>query len=224
MMHLAMSYFDKVALAPEESDSGYPRLSERVDLIRSGQIGRNWTYVTKRDYGWFQDSEVDALRKRAVEENIGIIHMVRDPRDVLISRHAGHGGGASAYVTEEHWSRSVSAAEHLLSALGDYPRKMEVRYEDLVLQPERVEEDMARVFGLRPRRSNRSITEIRSNLDRMRSTLDPSLDEAAHGIRDISSESIGRWEAQTANVLDGVESPVIRDQIVKFIERHGYAG
>ena len=54
---------------------------------------------------------------------MGLILFVRDPRDVLCSRHSG-ASPDQAYVTPEHWHASIRAGEALFENLRDYEAKV----------------------------------------------------------------------------------------------------
>ena len=90
MLPLAMVCFQNVTLSESETSIQYPYLPKRLKLA----LNLGWRpgpkfYITKRGSGWYHQSRVDLLLSHVRLENIGLIHLVRDPRDVLLSRYAG---------------------------------------------------------------------------------------------------------------------------------------
>ena len=76
-----------------------------------------------------------------------VVHMLRDPRDVLASQRAMWGSRAQHIVSTTHdWRRSAALARrHQAVHRGSYAV---VRYEDLVLDPARVVRDLCRTLDL----------------------------------------------------------------------------
>jgi hypothetical protein len=76
----------------------------------------------------------------------GVVHMVRDPRDVLASQRAAWGRAAQHIVsTVDDWRGSVALARLRARERGAY---VAVRYEDLVAEPARVVRDVCRALDL----------------------------------------------------------------------------
>lgn len=115
-----------------------------------------------------------------------VIHMVRDPRDVLASQRATWGRLAQHIVsTADDWRRSAALGHREQGARrGAY---LVVRYEDLVTDPQRVVGEVCRMLGLDARPEM---------LDTARLPLWPPSDandlQAATQGRDISRASVGR--------------------------------
>ena len=78
----------------------------------------------------FED-QLDWIRKN----NIGIINVIRDGRDVVLSD--------GKYVKPERWISSMVQREKYADIID-----MEVKYEDLIKYPNNIQENMCRVFGL----------------------------------------------------------------------------
>jgi hypothetical protein len=76
-----------------------------------------------------------------------VVHMLRDPRDILASQRAMWGSRAQHIVSTTHdWRRSAALAQrHQAVHRGSYAV---VRYEDLVIDPARVVRDVCRTLDL----------------------------------------------------------------------------
>jgi hypothetical protein len=225
MLHLAMGCFSNLMLSEDESSPFYPFLGERARLaLRVGwRPGRKF-YVTKRDSGWYKPKHRDALTALTRTENIGLIYMVRDPRDVMISRHAvsKHGSPTEAYVTPQHWYESILAGEHIFRALSDYPRKLLLRYEDLVTEPEAAERRMVERFGLVQNPDAFPIDRVKDNYERLKIAFGTDQIMALNGLRNMSASSIGRWRSHPEeNPLEEAPPP-IREKLSTFCAEHGY--
>jgi len=222
MLHLAMGCFSNVMLSEDESSPFYPFLGERARLaLRVGwRPGRKF-YITKRDSGWYKPKHRDVLVALSRLENIGLIYMVRDPRDVMLSRHAGSQRD-EAYVTPQHWYDSILAGEHIFRSLADYPRKLLLRYEDLVTEPEAAEKRLVACFGLAQNPDAFPIDRVKDNYERLKIAFGNDQIRALNGLRNMSAASIGRWRIHPEeNVLDTAPA-AIREKIDAFCAEHGY--
>jgi len=222
MLHLGMVHFRHVILAPNESSIAHPFLRERLRVVgRSFRTPGKTHYITKRDHGWFLTELVDQAVKEALTSNIGVIHIVRDPRDVMSSKHQGDRSHGS-YVSFEHWKRSVLAGEQMFRLLGDHERKAEIRYEDLVQDPGVVEEELCAKFGLAPRDPGRSIAQLKENLEATGQTIHPDLVLAVHRIRNMDPNSAFRWKHSPPDLASRIQSPSDWKLLSAFLEKHGY--
>lgn len=131
----------------------------------------------------------------AADPRVWILHMVRDPRDVVVSRHDK--------APEKYWThlglwqlyrRAARRAE-------GHPRFLTLRYEDLVRTPDRVQEEIAAFLPFLRRRCRFS---------EVQRFWKPSQDSlvALGGDRPVSTSSIGAWRDHR---------PRLRAQL----ERHG---
>lgn len=80
------------------------------------------------------------------DPSLHVLAMLRDPRGVICSRHPRR---PDDYFSDYgRWRAHLSA----IAALGDHPRLLWVRYEDLLARPDEVQEQIGRCFPfLRPR-------------------------------------------------------------------------
>jgi len=86
--------------------------------------------------------EFERQAETVSSEGIGIINVIRDGRDVLLSD--------GNYVKPKRWIESVKQRES--SVYGDLI-SLEVRYEDLVRNPDKVQKQMEEKFGLKSKKS-----------------------------------------------------------------------
>jgi pimeloyl-ACP methyl ester carboxylesterase len=114
------------------------------------------------------------------DPQLWILHMVRDPRDVVVSVHERD---PDAYWTHlrlwKSYRRSARRAE-------GHPRFVTLRYEDLVRDPDGVQAEIeARLPFLKRRRKFSEFHRFADPPARSR--------EALSGVREISADRIGRW-------------------------------
>lgn len=122
-----------------------------------------------------------------IMRNLYVIYMVRDPRDMIVSKHAIDPDRYWASLT--HWKTYTTYGRRLTS----HPRFIIVRYEDLVTQPGQIQDYlMKRMPFLIKKASFNSYHEI----------AQPSKDSmmALGGVRLASSSSIGNWRKHLPRV------------------------
>ncbi len=133
------------------------------------------TYLSK----W--PGEMSSVRRRLqFDQNFHVICMLRDPRDVVTSRHAND--KARYWAPLRLWQQNFRHARALL----DHARLIPVRYEDLVTRPDEVQTEIARRLPFL--RATGSFTEF----DR-RSNPSVEADAALGGVRTIRPDSISNW-------------------------------
>jgi hypothetical protein len=224
MLHLAMACFANVTLSESESDVRYPFLLKRIGLaLQLGwRPGRKF-FVTKRDAGWLTPPCIEPLIEETRRENIGLIHMVRDPRDIMLSQYDGSVRAPNRpYVTDEHWYTSIMAADRIFKALDGHKRKLVVRYEDVVLDPLTTQQRFAATFGLEPNANALSIDRVKDNFQRLGIRFRGDELKALNGLRNMDARSIGRWRnVEPRPSLDTMQ-PAIRARLEAFCAEHGY--
>ncbi|WP_352928364.1 sulfotransferase [Mesorhizobium sp. M0938] len=129
----------------------------------------------------------------------GLIYCVRHPFDVLTSSHPQTRTLRRFHVTAERWLAEYDALLQLKKAQPDR-QVLYVRYEDMVGEPDVVQERIARSFGLAPR---------------IRFSQDP-----ANPIRETS---IRKWE-RSAEFLTYLSSlpPAFLARVERFCGEFGY--
>jgi hypothetical protein len=115
-----------------------------------------------------------------IDRDLWIIHMLRDPRDVVVSRHAKEPDRYWANL--RLWRQYHRAA---CKAMG-HARFVTVRYEDLVTEPEGVQEELMRRMPFLVRRA--AFRDFHETARPSQPTL-----EALGGLRPLETASIGAW-------------------------------
>jgi hypothetical protein len=221
VLHLAMACFSNVVLSELETDVRYPYLLGRADLaLRFGWRPGRKHYVTKRASGWHKPENVKELIKQVRCEDIGLIHLIRDPRDVMLSHYPGR---SEPYVSVEHWYESILAGDRIFHELGDHPRKLTLRYEDLVLDSERTAQRISAVFGLQKNPGAFPISQVKDNFEHLHIRFASFALRNLNGLRNMDSNSIGRWRQgeipSTVNEL----KPYVRQRFNAFCAEHDYS-
>ncbi len=225
MLHLAFACFADVILSEFESDVLYPYLRERLELaMRFGWRRQQKYYVTKRNARWYELDQIDQLINQTRLESIGLVHLVRDPRDVMLSTYPGstRDGAGLAYVSAEQWYTSILAADRVFGELASHPRKLVLRYEDVVLDPQGVEEKIAKALGMRRDTKALPINRIKDNFEQLRISFDPITLRNLNGLRNMDPNSIGRWRRDGSVPVAADMKPRIRDRFDAFCVEHNY--
>jgi hypothetical protein len=223
MLHAGMVCFENVFLSAAETPIHFPYLAKRIELaLRIGSDPGRKHYITKRNRGWFKPPNRAELIAQTRFENIGLIHIVRDPRDVFLSMHSGDKQSEKPYVTREHWYDSILAADTVFEELRDYPRKLVIRYEDVVREPSLAEERIATTFELRRDARALPMNRVKDNFERLDVQISSSFIGALNGLRNMDEKSIGRWRGEEDSVKTETLPPEIRTRYLKFCEEHGY--
>lgn len=221
MLHLAMACFRNVTLSNSESGIQHPHLRERLGLaLRSSTLRGRKHYITKRDPGWITPRHVDDLIKWTRLENIGILHVVRDPRDVMLSQHARVPG--APYMSQERWYESTLAADRILRILSDHSRKLTVRYEDIILQPLVSQQRIAAAFGLEPSPDALPIDRVKDNFEILGLRYDDRELTNLNGLRNMDSRTVGQWRRSAEKPSFETMSSEIRAWLEKFCDEYGY--
>ena len=138
--------------------------------------------------------------------NLFFIYMVRDPRDVVVSRHANYPDG---YFTGLGF---YLRAEKCASRLASHPRFIVIRYEDLVRNPDAVQEFLEKRLPFLERQHRFSEFHLHAKVSQDSS-------QALNGVRPPDARSIGGWR----NHLPRVSAQVRKFPAVnQILARHGY--
>lgn len=220
MLHLAMVCFKDTIISDEETEIEYPNLSERLRIVlKHGWPGVRKHYVTKRIYAWFKPDHVERLLATAPAENVGLINLIRDPKDVLVSRYVG---SDRPYVSPEHWYESIAAAERVFSEVPPHLDRLTVRYEDFVSQPQPTASAIARSFALEHDPAAYSIDRVRDNFERANVQFKEAALRNTKGLRNVDARSIGLWRNEAGDHPWLTSPPHIRAKLEAFCKEHGY--
>ena len=116
----------------------------------------------------------------SIDRNFHVVAMVRDPRDIVVSVH---GQDPSRYWAPLRYWKSRSA---VLRRLGRHKRCVVIRYEDLVREPDAVQERLAAKMPFLKQRC--SFSAFHTSATPARKSLD-----ALGPLRAINPQSIGNW-------------------------------
>ena len=134
----------------------------------------------------------DAAAFLARDPNLWIICMLRDPRDIVVSRHARR--------PDRYWSHLglVRPRCDLLETLKDHPRFIPIRYEDLVTNPNAVQDRLHATMPFLQQRHQFS------DFHRVAKPSDASV-TALNGLRPVTNSGIGRWRSDLPRLTAQLE-------------------
>jgi hypothetical protein len=125
------------------------------------------------------------------DENLWIVFLLRDPRDVIVSQHRLRPGTYWCHLGL--WKRRYAIAR----TLWNHPRFSVVRYEDLAERPDEVQKELqARMPFLR-------ITRPFSAFGG--EGVSAASERALGGVRPVTADSIGAWRSQKGRVVSQLE-------------------
>ncbi len=219
-----MGAFEHAVLHPVEANPVWrPTLKDSFNLaLASPRRQERLLYVTKRNYAWHEDAVIREVAEEIAHANIGLIMIVRDPRDSLTSRHANH-GDTEFYLDTERWVRSVTAGVELFELLQDHARKIVIRYEDLVCDPVVTREAIEQRLSIRLDPQIEDWSRLKSNLQNIE--VSDRLAVALHKVRDFDANSVGKWRHDPTCLEHWKEitsNTELMPAISDFMARHGY--
>jgi hypothetical protein len=151
-------------------------VSKEVPIDFFGQLSTTGdALILKRNSDAYQHIE-------KISERIGLVYIVRHPFDVLTSNNPQT---KREYHIEPHrWLGEMLALKFLIEA--QRKNVQIVRYEDLVTDGSKVQQQLAAYFGF----------EIASHIDDLPAVFKASsaADAAMHGVRKIDTRSIGKYK------------------------------
>lgn len=141
-----------------------------------------------------------------IDPNLFVICMIRDPRDIIVSKHSKdpdrYWAGLKFW---KHYSKEIPK-------LADHPRFIPIRYEDLVTEPDKVQKLISDKIPF----LKKQIPFSRYHKAARVSNLSK---EALGGIRPIKPTSIGKWREHKSRVAGQLQNhgPLTPDLI-----KYGY--
>lgn len=143
-------------------------------------------YLTKRP------GDLDIVAPRLLlDPRLYVICMVRDPRDIVASKHGTTDSHRYAEDTER-----VSRRVRLVTRLESHARFSTVRYEDLVTEPSTVQRYLERRLPFLER------TADFRDFHLVAGDVSASAQADLNGVRPISPASVGKWRANLPRIVD----------------------
>ncbi|WP_428664102.1 hypothetical protein [Reyranella sp.] len=160
-----MSTFEDCYVYPEEGWWG--RFAHFAARPEANHVMKR----SRHSYRWLHE----------IPDSIGMVYMLRDPRDVLTSSW----GDIENYIDIERWNVEMDALLGLLKS--NRPNMVVVRFEDLASRPQDVQSTLAEKFRLKPRARAQDFASVFEVQDK-NTTI-----SAMHGLRPPDPSAIGRW-------------------------------
>lgn len=166
-----------------------------------------------KKYDWVVSKRPKLVKKLAqlIEKNktLHIIYMLRDPRDVIVSKHPKFDKKGVYYTSPKRWIASVE----VLTGVPKINRLTIVRYEDLLKDPLKCQNLLSNRFGLV---EAIPFTECHTKFK----LIDKDGVESMHGARPFDQSRIGAWKSNPKDVRY-VESalkkyPIIAELMNKY--------
>ncbi|WP_407496365.1 hypothetical protein [Pseudooceanicola sp. MF1-13] len=137
------------------------------------------------------------------DRHLHCLFMDRDPRDCIVSRH---GQAPDRYWCDfETWAKNHA----LIDRLGPHPRVLVCRYETLVTDPDRVQDQIASAFPFL--RTTRRFSTFGAKAD-----VSDATRLALKGARPVTAASRGAWRQNLPRIAAQLaEFPEMADQVVR---------
>lgn len=147
---------------------------------------------------------------KVMRDDLGVIYMMRDPRDVLVSKHF--------LKPNKYWTppnRWIEAAE-IAEDFKDHPNVMLLKYESLVSNPNRVQKHIAQKFGLEIKRPFAECHKYFDQEDQVNLNT-------MNGARPLDPSRIGNWKDDPAKKQYAQKMLKQHPEIVTYMKRLGYS-
>lgn len=193
MLHYGMAAFENTMLMDSEGNPwNHPSVRESVALYRKSRPKKNhYFFVTKRPAGWWQGESIQRLCALVRRFQINLVTVVRDPRDVLVSKHPLD--REKYYVSPDRLLHAMAAIDRIHDELAEYPRRLTVRYEDVVCDPASVQNALCERFGMKLKQDVSCWSHMKDNLALMPEMNLGKMEPYTHKLRNFDAQSIGRW-------------------------------
>jgi hypothetical protein len=138
------------------------------------------------------------------DQQLFIIYMSRDPRAVITSKHRAH---ANQYFCNYRvWRECDEAAQRYLG----HPRFLQLRYEDLVTDPDTVQASICAHWPFL--RQQHRFSEYQHFAQASQASQ-----QAMHGLRQVSSDSLDKWRQHLPRIAEQYQRrPALADDLVRL--------
>lgn len=223
MLHYSMIAFINTILHDEETFVWtYPTLKQSALLFKRFIFdNKTHFYVTKRSYGWFEQEYIDDLIEYVEKFNVYLINIVRDPRDVLTSKHLKK--SKDYYVEPWRWEKSINAGNFIFKSLKNHRNKITIRFEDVISKSIEVENRLKNTIGLKLRPNIKSWKKLKHNLSIVQQECEMA--EYMHKIRNFDANAIGKWKKDSVKVNyinDLLTKSKYKDKIREMMYKFNY--
>jgi hypothetical protein len=135
-----------------------------------------------------------------------VIAMMRDPRDVVVSRHAK--------VPDLYWTGLAQwhYSQQLMRELQEFDRFRVYRFEDLVTNPDDIQRQLMEWLPWLKRTEQFSEYHLHANVSK-------GSDVALRGVRPISPESVGAWIKHPGRIVQQIQ---LHGPITAELQHWGY--
>ncbi len=223
MLHYAMLAFRNIYAHDRETNIwSNPQTRVCYQLYKQNRNkDEQYFFVTKRASRWWQKPYIQELYRYSRRFRPWLIHLVRDPRDVMVSKHPLD--KQQYYVSPELWKNSIEAAEWLWQKLEDYPYKMTLRYEDVAVNHNKVLQELFDWNGLELRAGIEDWSRLKDYVEIL--LKDRHMATYMHGLRNFNSKSIGKWKGKTdsqRHITNLLNDPLYGKTIRNHLKRYHY--
>lgn len=130
------------------------------------------------------------LGARALAANpaLHLVYLLRDPRNIIVSRHRR--APDRYWAGLKFWKTYTAAARRL----ADHPRFITLRYEDLITDPDRVQQQL---------RARMPFLEVSAPFSRFHEVASPAADAetALGGVRAITAPRLDQWRDHLPRIV-----------------------
>ncbi len=222
MLHYAMAAFEDTILYDKEiSPWTYPQTIECLGLAGKYFLKKgNHKLVSKRNVSWWKKEHLEKLIEFKQRYDLILIHIVRDPRDVLTSRHKLSKN--KFYLTPEKWHDSISGGLMLDETFETDPHYLTLKYEDVVCTPQKVLQTFNQKFGLTLNPMVEDWSHLASNLSRLK--VKGKMEAYMHKLRDFDPSTIRKWKNDISKkeYLARLMQSEYGNYIENFLNRYNY--
>lgn len=139
-----------------------------------------------------------------VMKNLFVIYMIRDPRDMIVSQHKKDPG--TYWAGLKYWKTYTLEGEKL----KNHPRVITIKYEDLVQQPDHIQQEISSRF---------SFLKQKTTFSNYHQNANPSIEalNALGSVRKVNSQNIGNWRNHKARIVSQIKTHgSISDDLIEY--------